>query len=429
MRIDRYMVDKKRDIGRIDTKKRELETVDTQRFITSIIGPRRAGKTYFLYDLIKNKRKLREDEYLFLNFEDESLVNTTPRQIIDSVNTHQEIYGIMPEYLFFDEIQRIPDWENAILTLFEKKRYKIFISGSSSKLLSKEIATQLRGRSLSYILLPFSFKEFLHIKNVKIPEVMSTEDENKIKNTLHQYLESGGFPDAVFEPQIAEKFFRDYLDVLIFRDIVERYGIKNVFVIRFLINSLLTSYSKEFSINKTFNTLKSRGIKVSKKTLYTYSTFIQDTFFSFHLRKFDYSLKKSELSTPKIYLNDTGLVNSLLKLRPSENIGKIMENTAFLELQRKTNKHPSLEIYYWKDHQQREVDFVIKEGQQIRELIQACYDIEDPKTKERELKALAKASKELRCNKLTVITWEYESKDKYKDKEIKFIPLWKWLLK
>ncbi len=428
MKVDKYIIDKKRDIEKLDIKKRRLEIADTQRFITSIIGPRRAGKTFFLYDLIRNKLDLREEKYLFLNFEDESLVNASSKQIADSVNAHQEIYGVMPEYLFFDEIQRISGWENALFTLFEKKRYKIFISGSSSKLLSKEIATQLRGRSLSYIILPFSFKEFLDIKNVKIPKIKSTEDENKIKNMLHQYLKSGGFPDVVFEPHIAEKFFRNYLDVLIFRDIVEIYGIKNMFVIRFLINSLLSSYSKEFSINKTFNTLKSQGIKVSKKTLYTYSTFIQDTSFSFFLRKFDYSLKRSELSTPKVYLNDTGLVVSLLKLGFGENIGRIMENTVFLELQRRTNEHPLLEIYYWKDHQQREVDFVQKEGPGIKKLVQVCYNVEDPQTKERELKALVKASKELGCNNLWVITWNYENKEEYKNKEIRFIPLWKWLL-
>jgi len=395
-KMKRYIIDKKEDIRKLDVKTRKFDVPVTKRFIISIIGPRRAGKTYSMYDIILNKMNLADPSFLYANFEDLEMKNIKAEDVQSLINIHEEIYGKKPEFLFLDEIQNIEKWEKLVFSLFEKKQFFIFISGSSSKLLSKELATQLRGRTLSHLLLPFSFREFLAVNKFEIKKFYSSSEENKIKNMLSNYLKSGGFPDVVFEEEFKDKFFKDYLDLLIFRDIVERFGIKNISVIRFLITSVLTSFSKGFSVHKNFKILKSEGIKLSKKTLYSYTMLLEDVFFSFFLKRFHFSARKSQLSIPKVYINDTGLANSVLGVRFEQELGRIAENCVFLELKRIQSKKPNMEIYYYKTLDDEEVDFVIKDGLKITQLIQVCYNIEDFNTKERELKDLIKSSKEIK---------------------------------
>jgi len=418
----RYLIDKKEIIKDLYVFSRDTTLEPTKDFIISIVGPRRAGKTYSLYDLIKNKLKLREEDFIFMDFEDAELADMNFNEILDAVNLHEEYYGKKPAYIFLDEVQNIKNWSKSVRSLFETKKYSIFVSGSSSKLLSKEIATSLRGRSLTYCILPFSFKEFLKFKNFEPKEMYTTSEENKIKNYMREYLTYGGFPDVINEKKIANRFFKEYIDLVVFRDVIERHKVKNTFVVKFLIKNLLSSFSKEFSIHKIFLTLKSQGIKVSKKTVYEYAIYLEDAFFSFFHKKFSYSLKNIELSIPKVYINDVGIINFSLP-KSSENIGKLMENAVFLELKRREK-----ETYYWKDLQ-HEVDFVVKgNGDKIEQLIQVCYDISDINTKKREFDALAKAACEFRCKNLLLITYDQEGEEEIKGKKIKLIPLWKWLL-
>lgn len=424
--ILKYLVDKKEIINNLRVLPREKEIKPTKNFIVSVIGPRRAGKTYSLYNLILNKMELEEDDYIFMDFEDTQLVEAGFEDIIEAVNIHQEEYGKKPKYVFLDEIQNIENWSKAVRNLFETKNHFIFITGSSSKLLSKELSTSLRGRTITYSILPFSFREYLSYHNFEFKKTYTTSQENQIKNHLRNYLKKGGFPDIVIEDELADKFFDEYIDLVVFRDIIERHKIKNVFVVRFLIKNLLSSFTKEFSVHKVFNSLKSQNIKISKKTLYNYLSYLEDAFFSFSLKKFSYSMKTSELSVCKAFINDTGIVNSVL-LNFSENIGKLMENQVFLELLRKKYDEPNSELFYWKS-EGKEVDFVLKKGKQIEKLIQACYSVENEKTKNREVSALIESSKELKCENLVIITWDYEGVEKLKKKKIKFVPLWKWLL-
>lgn len=424
--ILKYMVDKKETLNNLEVLPREIEIKPTKNFIVSIIGPRRAGKTYSLYNLILNELKLKPEEFIFMDFEDAQLVGIDLEDILEAVNVHQEEYGKKPKYIFLDEVQNVKNWSRAVRSLFETKNYFIFISGSSSKLLSKELSTSLRGRAITYSILPFSFREYLSYKNFQFKKTYTTSEENKIKNHLRNYLKNGGFPDIIIEEELADKFFDEYIDLVVFRDLIERYNIKNVFGVRFLIKSLVSSFAKEFSIHKIFNDFKSQDIEISKKTLYNYLSYLEDSFFSFSLKKFSYSEKTSELSISKAFINDTGLVNYVL-VNFSENIGRLMENCVFLKLLRKKHNKPKLELFYWRD-KGKEVDFVVKKGKKINKLIQVCYTVENEDTKEREIKNLLKASNELKCKELAIITWDYENLEKKNGKEIKFIPLWKWLL-
>ncbi|MGB9636292.1 MAG: ATP-binding protein [Thermoplasmata archaeon] len=426
MTLQKYMMDRKEDIKNIEVKPRATELSPSKNFITAVIGPRRAGKTYSLYEFIQ-KNRLNDDEYLFVNMEDYEVKTSGRENVAQCVAIHTETYGCEPAYIFLDEVQGMEKWNNWVYSLYEKKRYNIVVTGSTSKHLSKEIATELRGRTITVRIFPFSFKEFLTIMGFDLKKNYTTNEEAKIRNLLRTYLKSGGYPDVLLGHIQPEKFFREYIDLTTYRDIVERYEIKNLFLIKFMINSVISSYSSEFSINKIYNSLKANHIKVSRKTLYTYFTYLYDAMFVFPLRKYSRSLRKMMLARPKIYINDTGIINSITP-SGSEEIGRMMENTVFLELERRKDAMPLMESYYWKDASGREVDFVVKEGNNIKELIQVSYAEGRDGVESREIDNLLIADIELKARKLTVITWSYEGTVEFGKKTIHFIPLWKWLL-
>ena len=397
---------------------RDLKVPLDSDFIISIIGPRRAGKTYFLFSLCE---KLTDATYL--NFEDSRLIETEAKEIRELIRIFIEIYGKTPKYLLLDEIQNVEDWEKIVRELYDLRKYRIFITGSSSKLLSKEIATQLRGRSLSFILLPLSFREFLRFKKIKVNKFLGKDERAKIKNLLRNYIEFGGFPDIVKNEEKV-KILKEYSDLILFRDFIERHRVKNLDLARALHTFMIQNFSKEVSIRALFNKLKT-SLPVAKDTVYEYVTKLEDTMFFFFLRKFSERVHLRELWPKKIYICDTGLTKTI---RYSQDYGKLIENVVFLELLKKTNIKPLLEIYYWKDYQQREVDFVIREGMKVGQLIQVTYASARDEIERREIKALIKASNELRCKNLLIITWDYEEEEVIDSREIKFIPLWKWLL-
>ncbi|KAA0008565.1 MAG: ATP-binding protein [Thermoplasmata archaeon] len=419
MEAKEYLINKKEELKGIKVVPRDLKVRFTKNFITSIIGPRRAGKTFFLYVLIK-ERKLKESEFCFVNFEE-------PVEIKDPLKLpflHQEIYGKEPKFLFFDEIQELRNWEKVIYSLYEKKRYFISITGSSSKLLSKEIVTQLRGRTISYFIYPFSFSEILRVKEVKTEEILSAYKISKIKNLLMNCLNKGCFPDIVLENILPSIFFRDYFTLIIFKDMMERYGIRKRYLLEFFLKSLISSFSKGFSINKIFNTLKSQNVKSSKTTLYNFQKIVEDVGFAFLLKKYEKSLRKIEMSIPKVYIVDNGIASFL---EGKVEMGKLMENFVFLELV-KRGFEPNREIFYWKDYQQREVDFVLKKGSKAKQLVQVTYASERDEIGNREIKSLLKAGELLKCKNLICITWDYEEEKVTGKRKIRFIPLWKWAI-
>lgn len=400
--------------------KRELKISKIKNKAISLIGPRRSGKTYYFLSIIK---KLEREKTLYLDFEESFLKELNALEVLEIIlDIFPEVTGNSASYIFLDEIQNIKNWESLVRTLLNKD-LEVFITGSSSKLLSKEISTQLRGRTLSYLLLPFSFREFLKARKIQY-NLNLLADRGKIKRLLGEYLEGGGFPEVVLYEE-REKILKEYVDMTFFKDFVERHEIKSTKLARYIFNHLMQNFSKEFSIRAIERKLRSEKLKFNITTLYKYVENLEDTVFVFFLRKFSLKAHERESWPRKIYLCDTGLTKVY---RFSPEIGKLSENAVFLELLRKTNENPLLELYYWKDYQQREVDFVLKQGERVHQLIQVCYDIDDFNTKERELKSLVKASKQLNCNNLLVITWDYEAKEEFKGKTITFKPLWKWLL-
>lgn len=404
-------------------QKRELEKrlkekyvdrgIDLKRInnnmIKVVIGPRRSGKSFFSIHVLN---KL--GSFGYANFDDEKLVELKDyNQIVDTLNS---LYD-NPKYLLFDEIQNLDKWELFVNRL-QRQGHNLIITGSNSNLLSKELATHLTGRHLLITMFPFSFREFLNLENKEL-----TESETKEK--LFSYLTYGGYP----EPLVKGLDYKDYLSVLftsvIYKDIVKRFKIRSASSIEDLSIYLISNITKEFSYNTLTKVTKCKSVHTVEK----YLNCLEEAFIFFRLNRFSHKVKEQISSNKKIYCVDNGIVYAKA-FKFSPDTGKLYENLVAIEL-KKLEMRGLASIYYWKNPQHEEVDFVVKRGDKIQ-LIQVCYNIEDPKTKEREIRALIKASKELKCRNLLVITEDYEAKEQASwfgvKRKIKYTPLWKWLL-
>ena len=388
--------------------------------VFSLIGPRRAGKTFELLSIAKQiSEKYGKDKTLYINFErpDFGILNS-----LDLVLMLKTYYSLFPEnsgkkiWLFLDEIQNVNGWEAFARTCLDEG-IKVFVSGSSSKLLSKEVATSMRGRNLSYSIFPLSFREFLFFKNFQLRRAYSSGEKAQLLNYFESYLNFGGYPEVVLFSSEKEKILRDIFDTAILKDVLERHKIRNSMLLKNLIKALLSA--KEFSINKFYNYLKSQQIKSSKDALYKYLDYLEDAFFVFKLNKFSLSYKKAEQSLPKIYFIDNGILTN----NKIDDKGRLLENLVFLELIRR-----EIDVSYYQTLQNKEVDFLIKEGKKVTQLIQVCYDFSSFMTKDREIKSLLNASEEFNCDNLLILTNSQEEELKISGKKMIVMPVWKWLL-
>ena len=397
--IKQYLIDfQKREFKTFD---RELKVKFTKEFITSIIGARRVGKTYFLFNLI-NKIKDRK-KVLYLDFDLPEFLDFDGKDLKKLVNLHLQLFGKL-EYIFLDEIQNLKNWQKGLRGIYEEKKYFIFITGSSSKLLSKELATQLRGRTITYTLFPLSLKEIFLIKGIPLPkDLISTSELNKILFEFNQYLEFGGYPQIFKERDLKDQIVRDYKDLVLFRDIVERYQVKNIYVIKRFFEYLISSFAKEISIDRFYNFLKSQNISLSKKTLYNYLEYFESSLFFHFLRVF-----RIKERIKKVYLNDIVFGH--------KESGRKLENLVFIELKKKEEK-----IYYFKNN--FECDFVIPPKQAI----QVVWELTD-ENKKREIKGLITAMRYFKIKKGIILTYNQEKQIKENGYKIEVIPVWKWLL-
>ncbi len=400
---------------------RKLTIPETQKVI-SLIGLRRAGKTFYFYQLINNliEDSINPSQILYINFEDDRILPLNVKELNTILEAYYELY---PEntsetlYLFFDEIQNIHNWELFIRRVHDKKNARIYITGSSSKLLSKEIATSLRGRTLSYYLFPLSFEEFLRFRQVTLNKDFEYTDARfKVKKLFSEYLGGGGFPEVVLEAEeLRQDILRNYFEMFIYRDLVERFSIRNISLLKSLVKFLITNIGTTFSVNSFYRTIK-KDMPVGKDTLMEYLSYLEDINLIYLVPIFSYSLKKQQVNPRKVYCIDNGLRNAV-SFMFSKDEGRLAENLVFLELKRR-NKEP----YYWKN--KGEVDFIVKDRDSSLTAINVSYTDE---IDERETKALLEFADEFspKVKELILLTKDLEKTEG----RIKIIPLWKWLIR
>ncbi len=368
-----------------------------------IAGVRRCGKSILAYMLAQHHRSA------YVNFEDERLV-LDAREL----NTVLEaIYALKGEVdlIILDEIQNIAGWERFVARLLPTK--KIVITGSNARLLSKELSTFLTGRHINIQLFPFSFREFCAWK--KFTPSYQTKDLAQVKMHLQEYMEKGAFPLTY---KLGNTFLLETYRDILERDVVQRYNIKHVKALKDISKYLISHCGKEFSYNQLKNIFAVKSVHTVKN----YISYLHNAYLLFLVERFSFKLKEQALAPRKVYCIDTGLINTV-GFSISSDWGMIMENVVAVELWRRGK-----EMYYWKDHQQHEVDFILKEGKKIVQLIQVCADVSHISTKEREIRALRIASRELRCTKSLIITDDYDAVEKHEGLAVQYIPLWKWAL-
>lgn len=400
---------------------RTLEVPKSPKKVVVIWGPRRSGKTFYFYHLAQKfwNNGIPKNQVIYLNFEDDRLPRLKSTDLQQLLEAYFELF---PENkgkkLFFllDEIQNIRGWEAFVRRLYEKERAFVFVTGSSSKLLSREIATALRGRCLSCALYPLSFKEFLGFKEIPFPKQAPYSHQRfVIKKELEEYLVWGRFPEIALEndPVLKRKVLQEYFQTLLYQDLAERFSLTNTLFLEEFLKYLITNPTALFSINGYYK-LVSQSIPVSKDTVFSYFEKVAESFYFSYLPVFSYSLKVQRVNPKKVIILDNGL-RQVAGFQFSQDWGKSAENLIgrFL-LEQEGNR-----VYYWKN--KHEVDFVIEKKGEIEALNVSYTDI----VSEREIKSLWEFKKKFpKTKSLIVLTKDLNQVQK----KIAFIPLWRYLL-
>jgi len=385
--------------------------------IKDIIGVRRSGKTTILYQIIKNieEKGEKSKNIVFLNFDDTEINSASFEEIIKAIEK------INPEtrYLFLDEIQQKNGWERWIRTLYDTNKFvKIFISGSSASLLTKDVGRVLTGRHITFTIFPFSFREYLLFIGWKdFSKDYLEYNKNKILHHLMKYIDGGGFPEVIGKNEFERKITLTniYNDILA-RDISARHNV-SYDITRKISYHMLSNNSKEFSFRSIAN-----AVDASVETVETHLEYLKESFIILTLNIFSYKTKIQFKQNKKSYCIDTGLRNAV-SFKFSEDFGRLAENIVLLEILRKGK-----EVFFWKNKNQQEVDFVIKDGLKAIQLIQVCWDVKNEKTKKREIEGLLSAMENFNLKSGIILTEDYEELENYNQKEIRYVPLWKWLI-
>jgi hypothetical protein len=284
-----------------------------------VIGMRRVGKTWFCYQKIRDlvASGIKKDRVLYLNFEDDRLLEFNVGHFQEILDVY---FGKYPEhrhtqcFFFFDEIQRIDQWEVFIRRLLDTENIQIFITGSSSKLLGSDIATGLRGRSLPIEIFPLSFEEYLRFHGLlsERPKTFGSTTVSLLRKSIKDYLEVGGFPEVqTLERNLRNEVLQGYIDSVLLKDIVERHKIGNVLVLKHLVRHIMGASGGQFSVNKFFNTMKRLAIKCTKNSLYEYLDHLTDAFLFYRVPIHGRSERSRLIHPAKIYTIDTGLLNAM----------------------------------------------------------------------------------------------------------------------
>jgi hypothetical protein len=406
------------------TQRRELEHRLQERYVEReldvqhpshdlirvVLGPRRAGKSFFAMRLVQST-----GHFGYVNFDDERL---TELDDYDALITALDGLYEQPRHLLLDEVQNLPRWE-LLVNRLQRQGYRLVVTGSNAHLLSSELATHLTGRHLPIVLFPFTFVEYLRSLE------RSLTDQEKAQ-ALRTYIEIGGYP----EPLMKEIPHRDYLTTLLrsilYKDVVVRHRIRAPQGLEDMTTYLMTNVAQRYSLNSLVKATRLRSVHTVEK----YLRHLEEAFIFFSLRRFSFKVREQTRANRKIYCTDNGMVTSS-SFRFSPDLGKLYENVVAITL-RRHEMDGTIECFYWQSSQQEEVDFVVKQGTRITQLIQVCVSVDAPRTKARETRALLKASSELGCKDLVILTDSTEAEEDASwygtVGRVRYVPVWKWLL-
>jgi predicted AAA+ superfamily ATPase len=378
----------------------------------AVIGMRRTGKTTFLWQVLADRleKGVGREGLLYFNFEDERLAGLTAADLHIVV---EEYYRLHPEWrdgrravFFLDEIQVVPGWETFARRLLDTEQVELFLSGSSARLLSREVATSMRGRAMEALVHPFSFREYLRHRRREPktkPGRLTKAERSALNKALHEYLTGGGFPESQ-GVMLRDRFelLRGYVDTALIRDVIERHGVSHPVALRWMVRHLLGNAGGHFSVSKFLGDLRSQGVPVAKDTLLAYLAHLEDAFLIRAVSVASDSERRRMVNPRKIYPIDSGLI-PVFDRSGKSNLGHSLETSVLLELERR-----GAEIGYVRTSTGFEVDFLARYPGGREELIQVCADLDTPATRERETRALLAAAGEHPRAKLRLITLQPE---------------------
>lgn len=396
---------------------------DSGKIIT-LAGVRRSGKTFHLFNLMNQLKTngVPNERLLYFNFEDERL-HLSSKELDLILQAYQELFPnqkLSDCYFFFDEIQEVEGWEKFIGRIYASISQHVFITGSNAKLLSKEIATALRGRTITFEVYPLSFAEYIGVLSPGL-NPYSSVDKATIVNLFDRFMHQGGFPELVRqEGELKDKVLQEYFNVMVLRDLIERYQISNSSTLKYFCKRVIGSSGGEFSVNKIYNELKSQGYQVGKDTLYLYQSYVEAIYLNRFINKYSHSVVKAESSQKKCYVVDQGM-GAALDYKLSQDKGRLLETTVALELLKQGKQ-----IAYQQNGS--ECDFVVIEKGKVTTAIQVAADLADAKMKEREIKGLVQACLKFGLSSGTILTFDQAEQLEHEGIRVNITPAWQFFL-
>ena len=376
-----------------------------------ITGPRRAGKSVFSLLLLRGKR------FAYLNFDDDKLLKEFDEEHIMQVL--KEVYSDY-DYLLLDEPQNLPNWDLWVSKLY-RRGYNLIITGSNSNLLSSEMASLLTGRYLSIEILPFSLRETLEYRKSNFNPALP-EDKADFMLQVEDYFHYGGYPEIINNRDITESYLKTLFDSIIMKDIVRRYKVRKVEELYQFATYMISIFTSPFTYSSITEEL---GLS-SKTTVQKFCTYLKNCYLFFYLPRYNHKLKLMQKAPQKVYIVDNGFLSSSA-FQISENKGRLLENLVLLEFIRRKYEIGK-NLFYYRNQSDKEVDFVVRENNVVRQLVQVCWDMSNPKTQKREMGSLMACAKDFPNGELFVITWNEQKEITMNAKIIHVIPYYKWCL-
>lgn len=379
------------------------------RMIKLISGPRRVGKSTQALLMLRGKN------FAYLNFDDSELLSRWDESLV-----MQLLDDVYPNYdfLLLDEVQNLDGWDLWVNKLFRRGKNMV-ITGSNAKMLSSEMATVLTGRYLSVDMLPFSLGETFEWNGVNI-QAIKEEEVTRASVLCDDYMRRGGYPETVETRAITQSYLSTLFDSIIWKDVVRRHKVRNSTDLNNLAMYLLSNFCNPFSANELASELGFSSVSTTKKFL----DYLHEPFLFYYLPRYSNKLKLMKKAPQKVYVVDNGFV-AAKAFNLSENMGRLLENQVFVELLRR-GYDTEKSLFYYRSRNDKETDFVLRNGTQVERLIQVCYDMSSPKTRKREVDSLVECASELRCNQLQIITAREEGVITQDGYEIRVVPIMKF---
>ncbi len=408
---------------------RDIEYFEKSNAATVVKGMRRTGKTYVTYQRMQAlvESGIQLERIVHLNFEDDRIRNATVDDLRFINEAHAELFPNAARercWYFLDELQNVDGWESYARRLLDAPKIVLCLTGSSSKLLSEEIATAMRGRSIPIEVFPLSFSEFLRFNGLfkTVPRTgFTTREKGMLKNAMASYFEQGGFPGVQgLSVRVRAGMLQGYVDAVLYRDVIERYGIANVQALKYTLEYLFHNFARKISSRAISGVLKNIGLPANRSSVADYLDYFKDAYLAYMVPIRSDSLAVKRVNPDKVYLIDNGLIRSMCVKMDADN-GWLLENLVFMTLRRRLNK-----IEYYLTANGREVDFCVYDwGARKRRLVQVSWEMSDDRTSERELAALREARTETGIKDCVIVTWDTE---KELEDGIRIVPVWKWCL-